>query len=108
MPSNLSQLVLKSSSAPYRIHSSSDSQERLAKVRLDPIRLMMYIMVIRIVREGELARIPPQLISAVIIDGLDRTEREEEKSLANSHRRYFLSDYRAKSVEDESLDRMIV
>jgi len=69
VPSNLSQFVLSIVSVDGHNENgtSVNSQERLAEVGLDPVRLMVYIMVIRIVIKEHLTRIPPQLVSAVII-----------------------------------------
>ena len=50
------------------------SQEGLAKVRFDSVYLMMDVVIVGIVGKDKLARIPPKLISAVVIDGLDRAD----------------------------------
>lgn len=57
------------------------SQERLTEVGLDPICLMVDIVIVRIVGEEQLQWIPPDLVPAVIIDGLDRRKGEQEDIL---------------------------
>lgn len=43
------------------------SQEGLTEIRFDPIRLMMYIVIIHIIIEEHLAWIPPKSITAMIV-----------------------------------------
>jgi hypothetical protein len=65
-------------------------------------------MVVGVVRKEHLTRIPPDLISTVVIYRLERREGEEENGLSDRHERHGMSDCCAKSVEQESFDRMVV
>ena len=84
------------------------SQIRLTKVGLDPIRLVVNIMVIGVVRKQELAWVPPQFVPAVIIYRLERAEGEEKGSLANTHAGCLLREDRVKRVEEEALEGVVV
>ena len=109
VPKSLSQLVLRSHVRKvFPWQSRHHSQERLAEVGLDPVCLMVDIVVIRIVGEQELERIPPDPVATVVIDRLDRAEREEEDGLADRHARELECDNRAEAIEEETLHRVVV
>ena len=69
---------------------------------------MMDVVVIGIVREQELAWIPPQSVSGMIIDRLDLRDHEEEDGLTHGHTRCHVRDDCTETVEYEAFQRMIV
>ena len=68
----------------------------------------MNVVVVDIVMEQELARIPPQPVSAMIIDRLCAAECEQQCCLAGRHPGERLCDDGSKGIEDESFDWMVV
>jgi hypothetical protein len=87
---------------------ASYSQEWLGKVRLDAVRLMVDIVVIRIVVEECLARVPPDSVPAVVVDSLRRRKGKEHDGLAHGHARCLVRDGRAEGIEDDALERVVV
>lgn len=83
-------------------------QEWLTEILLDSITLMVNVVVIDIVMEQELARIPPKSVSAVVIDGLCAAECEEQCCLACRHARERFRDNSSEGIEQESFDGMVV
>lgn len=71
-------------------------------------RLVMYVMIGRIVREEYLERIERQFVSAMIIYGLHRREREQQDRLADGHAGCGVCDSCAQGVEQETLQPVVV
>lgn len=88
--------------------SSIDSQERLGKVGLDTIRLMVNIVVIRIVVKEQLTRIPPDLVSTMIIHRLGRRNGEKQGSLTDRQSNQLFRQYSSNRVHDQPFNRVII
>lgn len=64
-----------------------ESRERLCKIRLHPPRLMMNIMIMSVVAGEPLERVPRNIITAMIINGLDCRQSEQQHGLSGAHAR---------------------
>lgn len=69
---------------------------------------MVDVVVFRVVTRQVLERIPRQLISAVVIDGLDGGHGEKPQSLPCRHEGALIRNGCAKRVEKEALEGMVV
>lgn len=105
MPSNLSQLVLVVSDQTQftRPEAELDSQVRLAEVGLDTVGLVMDVVIVGVVGEEELQRVPPQSVPAVIIDRLDGREGEEEDGFPSRQSGESVRNGRSDRIEQEAL-----
>jgi hypothetical protein len=68
----------------------------------------MDIMIIAIIGEQDLKRIPRELVPTMIVHSLCRRDRKEEDRLSRSHERATLRQSRAEGVEDEPFERVVV
>jgi hypothetical protein len=86
----------------------SNLQERLAEIGLDAICLMMDVVVIDVVVEERLARIPPQVIAAVVIYGFGGCNGEQENRLTKGQPRNVIANNRSDHIHQQSFDRVVV
>lgn len=68
----------------------------------------MYIMIIRVVPEEMLERIPGKRESTMIIHSFQRRQGEEDNPLSQRHQSTSMSNSSSESIEDESFERMVV
>jgi len=84
------------------------SEEGLAEVGLDAPALVVDIVVCRIVGGNFLQWVKRKSVSAVIVDSLDGAASEEPHGLAASHAREKIGEASAESVEQETLEWVVV
>ena len=65
-------------------------------------------MVVGVVGARELERVPRQPVAAVIVNGLERGDAEEEHGLAGAELAEPFGDASAGGVEEEALDGVVV
>lgn len=70
--------------------------------------LMMNIVVFGVVTGNELKRVPWESVATVVVDSLDCRHGEEQDSLAKSHASNLECDGSTESIEEESLNRVVV
>lgn len=68
----------------------------------------MNVMVVGVVRCEPLDRVERQLVTAVIVDRLQRRDGEEERRLTDGHERGGFRNRCAEGVEQESFERVVV
>jgi hypothetical protein len=88
--------------------STSDSQERLRKVLLDPPTLMVQIVVLGIVPKDRLEGIPPDIVSTVVVHRLDRAYPKEDDGLSDGHACCRVSQDGTERVQEEAFDGVVV
>jgi hypothetical protein len=69
---------------------------------------MMDIVIVRIVGEQELQRVPPQPIATVVIDSLDGRKGEKEDGFSGREASDGMSDCCSDRIENEAFDRVVV
>jgi hypothetical protein len=69
---------------------------------------MVDIMIIRVILRKHLQRVEGETISAMVVDGLESRNAEQECGLSGAHARQRLGNYGAERVEQEALERVIV
>lgn len=69
---------------------------------------MMNVVVVDIIVEQELTRIPPDPITTVVVDGLCTAEGKQQRRLAHRHARQRLGNDGAKGIQQETLDGVVV
>jgi len=82
--------------------------EWLAEVGLDPPCSVVDVMILCIIREEYLERIKWQRVSAMIVDGLECSKREEEERLSGRHAGDSVCDGCADRVEKEAFKPVII
>lgn len=88
--------------------STSDSQERLRKVLLNPPTLMVQIVVLGIVPKDGLEGIPPDVVSTVVVHRLDRAYPEEDDGLSDGHPCCRVCEDGTERVQEEAFDGVVV
>ena len=89
-------------------YSVPESEEGLREIGLDSPGLVMDVVVRGVVAGNVLHGVPREGVSAVIIDGLDGGETEEEHALAHGHARKFVCQASTDGIEEEALEGVIV
>lgn len=85
-----------------------EGEERLGEVVLDSPALMVDIVVSGVVPSQLLEGVPRESVAAVVIDRLDSGEGEVQHGLSGAHHSGEIPNPGASSVEEESLDWVIV
>lgn len=88
--------------------SIPEGEEGLGKVGLDTPVLVVNVVVGSIVAGDELERVPGERVAAVVVDSLDGGHGKEPHALTHSHEGGLERDSRAKGVEEEALDGVVV
>lgn len=70
--------------------------------------LVVNVVVVRVVPAEPLQRVPREAIPAVVVDGLERGDAEEEHRLARAEVADLLRDERTERVDEEALERVVV
>ena len=83
-------------------------QEWLGKVGLDPIRLVVDIVVVGIIVEEQLARVPPDTVSAMVVDRLCARDRKQQRSLSDRKTRALFREDSSDRVEHETFEGVVV
>ena len=85
-----------------------ECEEGLREVRLNAPRLVVDIVVGGVITSDVLHGVPGKRVPAVVVDGLDGREAEEEGALADRHVRNQVSDAGTERVEEEALEGVVV
>lgn len=83
-------------------------EEGLREVALDTDDLVVDVMVVCIVPEQRLQGIEGQAVPAMIVDGFEGRESEEERCLADGHETDGLGESGTDAVEEEAFERVVV
>ena len=85
-----------------------EREEGLRKVRLDAPRLVVDVVVGGVITRYVLHGVPWKRVPAVVVNGLDGREAEEEGALADRHVCKQVSDAGAERVEEKALNGVVV
>lgn len=85
-----------------------EDKERLREVGLDAPCLVMDVVVGGVVARDVLQGVPGQGVAAVVVNGLDGREAEEEETLAGGHARKKEANTGAEGVEEETLKGVVI
>jgi hypothetical protein len=85
-----------------------EGEEGLGEVGLDAPGLVVDVVVGGVVAGDELERVPGEGVAAVVVDGLDGGEGEEEGALTDVHAGGLEGDGGTEAIEEKALERVVV